>query len=155
MCTAWVREFDMAVTLQRGKRSAMKSASEPQPQPRSRTSMPSSRPARSQVSSSIASSAAARSSTPGRPQAAAVLESRSEKRLEEGGRQLVVLPVRGVLMDGERAGGERGGVPAQRRRVVVVGRGAEPLEQLGKPAADDTAKQAVGYVARGGRPARD
>ena len=54
----------MAVTRQRGYRSAMKSASDPQPQPRSSMRMPSSTPARSQVSASIASSAAARSSTP-------------------------------------------------------------------------------------------
>ena len=64
MCSPWVREFDIAVTRQPGYRSAMKSESDPQPQPRSRTRMPSSRPARSQVSASMASSAAARSSTP-------------------------------------------------------------------------------------------
>ena len=65
MCSACVRELDIAVTRQLGYRSAMNSASDPQPQPRSSTSIPSSRPARSQVSASIASSAAPRSSTSG------------------------------------------------------------------------------------------
>ena len=59
-----VAELETAVIRQSRYFSAIQRLTDPQPQPSSRISIPSSIPARSQVSRSIASSAAARSSTP-------------------------------------------------------------------------------------------
>jgi hypothetical protein len=60
-----------------------------------------------------------------------------------------VLSVRRFLVDGERTGGELGGVAAQRRRVAAAGRALELLESLREPPADDAAQQPVGHAARG------
>ena len=59
-----------------------------------------------------------------------------------------MLPVRRFLVDGERPGGELGGVAAQRRRVIAARRGLEPLQELPQAPADHPAQQRVRHAAR-------
>ena len=103
-------------TARRAKR-----VSEPQPQPRSRTPSPSSMPARSQVRSSIASSAAARVSTPsarGRSCTSAAARGRAGRTR----RDLVVLLVR--LLDLSAIGARRSSSHEAR---CLRGRALRPL----------------------------
>ena len=83
-----------------------------------------------------------------RPQAAAVLEPRPQELGEEGRGQFVVLPVRRVLVDRERSGGELGGVAAERRRIVAARRVVEPLQEPSQAPADHAAQQRVRHAAR-------
>ena len=104
MYARWEAELDTASTRVDGYRSRSQKESEPQPQPRSSTSIPSSMPARSHVSASIASSARVERRRPLAPVAGAVLEPVAEAQPEELGGHLVVLLVRLLRDDGDRLG---------------------------------------------------
>ena len=110
--------------------------------------MPSSIPARSHVSASIASSAAASVCTPSAPEAGAVLEARAEHEPEELRRHLVVLLVRLLDLLGDRRG------RAAARRTPPSPRAAPALAaQPGRAGgADAGAQQRVGHAARRDQP---
>ena len=97
------RVGESASTRHAGYRSAIQPVREPQPHPSSRTSIPSTIPARAHVSSSIVSSASARILDSIGPEASRVLSSRPEREKKECGRKLVVLVVGRPRLDGDRA----------------------------------------------------
>ena len=102
MNARWDAELETATTRVPGYRSRSQSDSEPQPQPRSSTSIPSTIPARSQVSSSMASSASSSVVTPAGQKQELYLRRRPEHEPEELGWHLVVLLVRLLRNQGDR-----------------------------------------------------